>query len=156
MGSQPCKAKTDYKPQRTITIQGGDVILSDKSVCVRPRAIVHFQNLDPESYAIVFGVFGEDPYDPTAHADVDLFLPGYGSSTMVADLDIVFGECSYLIVPAPLDSIGTAITEELVEPMIVNCEVTQEQVRGTTVPRGVMRDKSAARGGPGGTIHVGG
>lgn len=155
MGSQPVVAKTDYKPERTIKIDHGDVVPGDKVIYVRPQAIVQFVNLDPESYTVVFLLFGEDPDDPYAkHADVDLFLTGYGTSTMVADLGIFIGECNYRVIATPLGSVGRGFTEEIALKMSVGCEKTSEEHRSTTMPRQVMR--SASRGGPGGTIHIGG
>jgi hypothetical protein len=73
---------------------------------------------------------------------------------MVADPGVFIGECNYRVIATPLGSVGRGFTEEIALKMSVGCEKTSEEHRSTTMPRQVMR--SASRGGPGGTIHIGG
>src|SRR5262245_5293597 len=105
MSDMGAKLASGYKPEVTITIKDG--IATPADAYVLPRAVIKFSNEDSQSYTIVFLVHNQDPFFPWAnHADVDLFLPAFGSSTMVADRDIIFGQCKYLVEPTPVDSIG--------------------------------------------------
>jgi hypothetical protein len=150
-GSAPKKAKHKYVPERTITIEGGDTIKADKDVYVKPRAVVKFSNLDSNSYTITFLLHDQNPSAawPT-HADVDLFLPAFGSATMVADPDISIGQCPY--------------TVELTDPSAVGGRKAdageKEQLAASSDPpplkTRLLVERTASRGGGGGTIHIGG
>jgi|HubBroStandDraft_6_1064221.scaffolds.fasta_scaffold627456_1 hypothetical protein len=156
--------ESKYVPERTITIENGDVIPTDKDVFVKPRAVIKFTNNDAKSYTITFLVHDQDPLDFGAlHSDVDLFLPAFGSATTVADPDIKVGLCRYLVVETAPESIGPRDWLRSAEETVVGGAVNaiEETVdAGTpsstplTPPRQVVR--SASRGGGGGTIHIGG
>jgi hypothetical protein len=156
--------ESKYVPERTITIENGDVIPNDKEVFVKPRAVVKFTNNDAKSYTITFLVHDQDPLDLGAlHADVDLFLPAFGSATTVADPDIKIGLCRYLVVDTDPGSIGPRDWLRRAEETVIGGAVNavEETVDAGAVsstpltpPRQVVR--SANRGGGGGTIHIGG
>ena len=149
-----------YKPEVTIQIKDGKA--SPEDVYVTPRAVIKFSNEDAQSYTIVFLTHDQDPFFPWAtHADVDLFLPAYGSATMTADRDIIFGQCNYLIEFTPADSIGEG--GGVKESMAADEDGVAAPLSATTSgtgnaepenPREVRRAKSKAGGG-GGTIHIG-
>ena|ERR1700722_1647661 len=154
--------------QRTITIENGDVIPADKDVCVKPRAIVKFSNNDPRDYAILLfvreaGVLG-DLWDELlgVHADVDLFLPAFGTVTTVAGIGLKTGRCVYRIVRAPADSLGRFEVESII-PRLLEIEggdlIIREQFDslasgGNEVVANTF-SKSGGGSGGGGTIHIG-
>jgi hypothetical protein len=157
------KTASKYKPERTITIKEGDVIPEDKDVYVQPRAVVKFSNEDSQSYTIVFLVHNQDPFDLWAtHADVDLFLPAFGSATMVADRDVLVGQCRYLVEPTNPDSIGVRFDiAELAAKGEGEVAVPESALASSTssnaAPIRPRQVRSASRGGSGGggTIHIG-
>jgi hypothetical protein len=159
MGAKPA---SKYKPEETIIIKDGNVIPDDKDIYVTPRAVIKFSNEDAQSYTIVFMVHDQDPIFPWAnHADVDLFLSAFGSATMVADRDIIIGQCKYLVEPTSVNSIGgggdveksQAPDEDGVAPP-KECTASGTGNASPIRPR-VVRSKKSGGGGGGGTIHIG-
>jgi hypothetical protein len=157
-----------YAAHKTITIENGDVIPDDKVVYVIPGAIVKFSNFDPWSYTITFLVYGEVRTNPFAlHADIDLFLPAYGSATMLADQHVWIGQCDYDLERTPPDTVGRGFTAEMIEKLRVQVmearalaenatDVDADSANGSKAPKLVIRSAGHAGGGGGGTIHIGG
>lgn len=155
----PCVA------QRTITIENGDVIPIDKEVWVLPGAIVKFSNLDPSNYIIRFLLFGQDRRDPFAlHPDIDLFLPAYGSATMLADPCILEGQCDYILEEKDARLVGRGFTRESLDNLQaqvlqaraeVQSAASSESNAAPSQPLLAMRSTSHGGGG-GGTVHIGG
>lgn len=160
-----------YAAQKTITIQNG--YPTDQDVYVSPRAVIHFTNKDPNDYVIMFFTNGQDPYKPGAiHADVDLFLPAFGSATTIAGLNLQTGECRYLVVPVLAiflgeKSIFTKVKDEMTltgqtwafKPTVL-CEKDLSLSDDPTDPiqrvaHAEMRSTKTGGGGGGGTIHIG-
>lgn len=148
------KMRPLYVPERTITIENGDVIPADKDVYVKPRAIVKFSNLDSKSYTITFLVHDQDPFDLwPRHADVDLFLPAFGSATMTADPDVLVGQCNYLVEETAPSSVGRTTANKIEETLINEAAASSDPP--PLQPRQLVV-RSTSRGGGGGTIHIGG
>src|ERR1700759_3274966 len=104
MSDMGAKLATSYKPEVTIKIKDGYADPAD--AFVTRRAGIKFSNEDAESYTIGFLAHDQDPIFPWAnHADVDLFLPAFGSAAMVADREVIVGQCKYRIVPTPVEAI---------------------------------------------------
>ena len=162
MSDMGAKSASKYKPEETIIIKDGNVIPDDQDIYVLPRAVIKFSNEDPQSYTIVFLVHNQDPFFPWAnHADVDLFLPAFGSATMVADRDILIGQCKYLVEPTSVNSIGgggdveksLAADEGGVAPP-EEC-TTSGSGNGAPIRPRIVRAASRGGSGGGGTIHIG-
>ena len=154
----PCVA------QRTITVENGDVIPNDKDVWVYPGAIVKFSNLDPSNYIIRFLLFGEDRRNPFAlHPDVDLFLPAYGSATMLADPCILEGQCDYTLEEVDARFVGRGFTRESIDKLRVQVLEARAQAQtaatsdaNATPSQPLMAVRAISHGGGGGgTIHIG-
>jgi hypothetical protein len=159
MSDQGAKQAHKYEPEETITIKDG--YASPEAIYVTPRAVIKFSNEDSQSYTVVFLVHDQDPILPWAkHADVDLFLPAFGSATMVADREIIVGQCKYLVIPTPVDSIGggDGVEKSLApddggDAPPADCTTSGTGNAAPIRPREV---RSASRGGGGGgTIHIG-
>jgi hypothetical protein len=159
MSDQGAKQAHKYEPEETITIKDGKAIPED--IYVTPRAVIKFSNEDSQSYTVVFLVHDQDPFFPWAnHADVDLFLPAFGSATMVADREIIVGQCYYLVEPTPVNSIGgggdvekSLVADEFGVAPPAACTTSG---MGNATPIRPREVRSASRGGGGGgTIHIG-
>jgi hypothetical protein len=160
MSDMGAKTAHKYVPEETITIKDGKP--SPEDIYVRPRAVIKFSNEDSQSYTIVFLVHDQDPFCPWAnHADVDLFLPAFGSATMVADREIIFGQCYYLVEPTPVNSIGggSDVEKSLApdEDGVAPPAAFTTPGTGNAAPIRPREARSASRGGSGGggTIHIG-
>jgi hypothetical protein len=156
-----------YLPERTITVENGDVIQPDRDVYVRPRAIVKFSNYDAESYTITFLLHDQNRIDLwPKHADVDLFLPAFGSATMVVDPDVEIGQCDYLVEETNPSSVGVRLPLNKLEETAVGGGGAPSPVQTASVntassdapppPTRLLVVRTASRGGGGGTIHIGG
>jgi hypothetical protein len=148
----------------TIVIKNGDVIPTDKVVYVNPGAIIKCANIDPENYTLTFFVAGADRFDPFAkHSDVNLFLPAYGSTTMVADRCVLRAVCEYDLERTPLDTVGIGVTKEAID--ILRLKIEEELKVGNTQPdqpesqnppAPLLRAAAGkASGGGGGTVIIG-
>lgn len=145
-----------YSAQVPITISGGNVDPID--AYLSPRGVAKFINNDGKDYVIQFLVRGEDPSNPKAiHPDVDLFLPAYDSRTMVAGRGLDKGECKYRVLPVLASSIGVrGRIREMEEIASVSEELAssgEKILQSAEVEYNVT--SNAARGGGGGTIHIG-
>lgn len=168
LGIAPAEERM-YAAQKTITIENGDVILVDKDICVSPRAIIHFVNKDPNDYVLMFFPRGQDPGQTNAiHPDVDLFLPAFASSTMVAGLNLKQGECKYLVVPAPAILLGEKTILKMIEDkltlsghtLVLDAKIFRTEDYNAKkdpideVSHPVALDAKTGGGGGGGTIHI--
>jgi hypothetical protein len=142
-----------YPSRATITIENGDVIPNDKVVHVNPGAIIKFSNNDPDSYTLTFFVTGEDRKNLFAmHSDINLFLPGYGSTTMVADRYVLLATCEYDVEKTPINTVGLGVTQEMLDDLCVRVEESESQ----NPPRlAIRRSTGRAAGGGGGTVIIG-
>jgi hypothetical protein len=148
----------------TIVIKNGDVIPTDKIVYVNPGAIIKFSNIDPENYTLTFFVSGEDRYDPFAkHTDVNLFLPAYGSATMVADRCVLRAVCEYEVEKTPLSTVGVGVTIEFIESLrlkideeskVRNAQPEHPEAQNALAPK-LRAASGRAGGGGGGTVIIG-
>jgi hypothetical protein len=128
-----------YFANQIVTVQNGDV--DKKVVRVKPRGTVQFVNKDKINYTVRLQLNGQ-----TAHADVDLLLLALGENTLVADPDIIKGECTYELLETDLDDLAS--DEDVAAPPEA-AEVMEE-----TSPAYPDLNRSAAKGG-GGTIIIG-
>jgi hypothetical protein len=128
-----------YFANQIVTVQNGDV--DKKVVRVKPRGTVQFVNKDKINYTVRLQLNGQ-----TAHADVDLLLLALGENTLVADPDIIKGECEYELVKTDLDDLAS--DEEVAAP-----PEAAEAMEGSYTPS-QPRTLSAGKGG-GGTIIIG-
>ena len=127
-----------YFANQIVTVQNGDV--DKKVVRVKPRGTVQFVNKDKINYTVRLQLNGQK-----AHADVDLLLLALGEATLVADPDIINGECTYELVETDLNDLASeeevAAPPDAAEPMEERYPSRHER-------------RSAAQGG-GGTIIIG-
>jgi hypothetical protein len=123
---KPAPGKEEpYFANQIVTVQNGDV--DKKVVRVKPRGTVQFVNKDKINYTVRLQLNGQK-----AHADVDLLLVALGENTLVADPDVIEGECTYELVKTDLDDLAS-----------------EKEVAARR-----ERTRSAAQGG-GGTIIIG-
>ncbi len=127
-----------YFANQIVTVQNGDV--DKKLVRVKPRGTVQFVNKDKINYTVRLQLNGQK-----AHADVDLLLLALGENTLVADPDIIKGECTYELVETDLDDLAS--DEEVAAPPKAD-EAMEESYR----PR---RELTRSASGGGGTIIIG-
>ena len=144
-----------YSAQVPINITGGIPCPTDAYISA--RGVVKFINNDGRDYVVQFFTRGEDPSNPKAlHPDVDLFLPAFDSRTLVAGQGLTKGECKYLILPVLANSIGVdTIIREINETASASDESGSADETVKSVPLEFDVVRNAAKGGGGGTIHIG-
>jgi|SRR5579871_2260492 len=141
-----------YQSQETITVGAGGSV-DKKDVYVFPLGVVKFTNSVATEFVIQFFVRGEDPSKPNAlHPDVDLFIPSFGWTTLVAGQGLMQGECKYRVVPVTASSIGLKGRIREIKEAVSGSDESAS-LEEDTVEFDVMSNTGKAGGG--GTIHIG-